>query len=151
MTSSRSIAPLDAACGVGELLLELGNAPVLELAGLGEVAAALRLLELEPRGVELLLDLGLAGDLVLFRLPALGQLGRLLLEVGELLLELARAGPSTPCRCSFFSASRSILSWMMRRSRFSISSGLDSTSMRIRLAASSIRSIALSGRKRSVM
>ena len=77
-----------AACGVGELLLELGDAAVLKLAGLGEVAAALRLLELEPRRVELLLDLRLAGDLVLLRLPALGQLGRLLLEVGELLLEL---------------------------------------------------------------
>src|SRR3712207_7949505 len=32
---------------------------------------------------------------------------------------------------------------MIRRSRFSISSGFDSTSMRMRLAASSIRSIAL--------
>ena len=82
---------------VGELLFELRDAAVLKLAGLGEVAAALRLLELEPRGVELLLDLGFAGDLLLFRLPALGQLGRLLLEVGELFFELGRAGPSTPC------------------------------------------------------
>ena len=32
---------------VGELLLELGDAPVLKLARLGEVAAALRLLELD--------------------------------------------------------------------------------------------------------
>ena len=87
VTSSRSIAPLDACGGFGELLLELGDAAVLQLAGLGEVAAALRLLELDPGGVELLLDLGLAGDLLLFRLPALGQLGRLLLEVGELALE----------------------------------------------------------------
>ena len=36
-----------------------------------------------------------------------------------------RAGPSTPRRFSFFSASRSILSWMIRRSSVSISSGLD--------------------------
>jgi hypothetical protein len=52
---------------------------------------------------------------------------------------------------SFFSASRSILSWTMRRSSSSIASGFESTSMRNREAASSIRSIALSGRKRSVM
>ena len=57
--------------GLLELLLERGDAAILELAGLGEVARALRLLELEPGGVELLLDLGLAGDLVLLRLPAL--------------------------------------------------------------------------------
>ena len=52
---------------------------------------------------------------------------------------------------SFFRASRSIFNWMMRRSSSSISSGLESTSMRMRLAASSIRSMALSGKKRSVM
>ena len=75
--------------GFGELLLQLGNAPVLKLAGLGEIAVALRLLELDAGCVELLLDLRLSGDLVLFRLPALGQLRRLLLEVRELFLELA--------------------------------------------------------------
>ncbi len=52
---------------------------------------------------------------------------------------------------SFFSASRSILSCTMRRSRRSSSSGFESISMRIRDAASSIRSIALSGSCRSVM
>ena len=57
VTSSRSIALPAGRCGLGELLLELGDAAVLELAGLGEIAGALRLLELEPRGVELLLDL----------------------------------------------------------------------------------------------
>jgi hypothetical protein len=40
---------------------------------------------------------------------------------------------------------------MMRRSSSSSFSGLDSASIRSRLAASSIRSIALSGKKRSVM
>ncbi len=49
---------------------------------------------------------------------------------------------------SFCNACSSIRSWMIRRSSPSISSGLLSTSMRMRLAASSIRSIALSGRKR---
>ena len=52
---------------------------------------------------------------------------------------------------SFFTASRSIFSWIIRRSSLSISSGLESISILMRAAASSIRSIALSGRKRSVM
>jgi len=52
---------------------------------------------------------------------------------------------------SFFTASRSILSWMMRRSSRSITSGLESISILMREAASSIKSIALSGRNRSVM
>ncbi|MNM88679.1 hypothetical protein D3C81_1009020 [compost metagenome] len=52
---------------------------------------------------------------------------------------------------SFFSASRSIFSWIRRRSRRSSSSGLESISMRMRLPASSIRSMALSGSWRSVM
>jgi len=52
---------------------------------------------------------------------------------------------------SFFSASRWIFSWISRRSLRSSSSGLESISMRIRDAASSIRSIALSGSWRSAM
>ena len=52
---------------------------------------------------------------------------------------------------SFFNASASICNCRIWRSRASNSSGLESTSIRRRLAASSIRSIALSGRKRSVM
>ncbi|MNQ97933.1 hypothetical protein D3C85_1136040 [compost metagenome] len=52
---------------------------------------------------------------------------------------------------SFFSASRSIFNWIRRRSRRSRASGLESISMRMRLAASSIRSMALSGSFRSVM
>ncbi len=52
---------------------------------------------------------------------------------------------------SFFSASRSISSCWMRRSTSSISVGIESISIFSRDAASSIRSIALSGRKRSAM
>ena len=52
---------------------------------------------------------------------------------------------------SFFNASRWILSWMRRRSSRSSCSGLESISMRRRAAASSIRSIALSGNWRSAM
>ena len=52
---------------------------------------------------------------------------------------------------SFFTASRSIFNWIRRRSSRSITSGLESISILILEAASSIRSIALSGRKRPVM
>ena len=52
---------------------------------------------------------------------------------------------------SCFSASASICFCRMSRSSASSSSGFESTCIRSRDAASSIRSIALSGRKRSVM
>jgi len=52
---------------------------------------------------------------------------------------------------SFLSASCSIMSWRTFRSISSISIGMESISILIRDAASSTRSIALSGRKRSVM
>ena len=44
-------------------------------------------LEVEARLVELLLELGGGAELLLLRLPARGERGRLLLEVGELLLQ----------------------------------------------------------------
>ena len=52
---------------------------------------------------------------------------------------------------SLRTASRSIFSWISRRSSLSIASGLESISILILAAASSMRSMALSGRKRSVM
>ena len=52
---------------------------------------------------------------------------------------------------SFFTASRSMRSWIRRRSNRSMDSGLESISILMRAAASSMRSMALSGRKRSVM
>ena len=52
---------------------------------------------------------------------------------------------------SLRTASRSILSCIKRRSNLSITSGLESISILILAAASSIKSIALSGKKRSVM
>src|SRR3546814_8536691 len=55
-----------------------------QLAGLGEIAGALRLLQLQPGRVELLLQFRFPGDLVLFGLPASRQFGRLLFEIGEL-------------------------------------------------------------------
>ncbi len=52
---------------------------------------------------------------------------------------------------SLRTASRSIFSWIRRRSSLSMTSGLESISILIFEAASSIRSMALSGRKRSLM
>ena len=52
---------------------------------------------------------------------------------------------------SFLSPCFSISSWAMRRRISSTSVGIESISMRSRLEASSTRSMALSGRKRSVM
>ncbi len=52
---------------------------------------------------------------------------------------------------SFFRAWRSISSWSVRRSSSSSSSGRLSIWMRMREAASSTRSMALSGRNRLVM
>ena len=111
--------------GLGELLLELGDAAVLELAGAGEVAAALRLLELDPRGVELALELRPRRRSCPCR-PASAAVSS-----ADCCSRLASSPSSVPRRSfdaeslSFLSASRSILSCMMRRSRFSISSGLD--------------------------
>ncbi len=51
---------------------------------------------------------------------------------------------------SFSRAIRSISSWRRRRVTTSSSVGIESISMRSRLAASSMRSIALSGRNRPV-
>ena len=56
-----------------------------------------------------------------------------------------------PSSFSRRTASRSILSWINLRSSLSITSGLESISILMRLAASSIKSIALSGKNRSVI
>src|SRR3546814_19780989 len=81
--------------------------PILaELACLGEVAGALRLVQRAARGVELLLDPGLGVDLVLFGLPPLSEFGRLLFEVGEFGLE---RGPPVLRRGIGFLAERRFL------------------------------------------
>ncbi len=55
----------------GQLLLKVGDDAVGDLAGLGEVAAPLRGLQVEARLVEALLQLGGGTELLLLRLPAL--------------------------------------------------------------------------------
>jgi hypothetical protein len=75
---------------------------------------------------------------------------QLLAQVGQLLVE--RVEPLLRGLVGLLSsATRSISSWRMRRSTTSISVGSESISMRSFDAASSMRSIALSGRKRPVM
>ena len=63
----------------------------MQLARLGEIAAALRLLKLDPRCVELSLEFRLGTDLFLLGLPAAGQFGRGLLEIGEFALDRLQA------------------------------------------------------------
>src|SRR3546814_4198138 len=63
-----------------KLLLKPGNHAVAQLSGTAEIAPALRLLKLQPRRVELFLQLRFRLDLVLFGHPPLGQFGRLLLK-----------------------------------------------------------------------
>ena len=75
---------------------------------------------------------------------------RPLAQLGQLPLDRLAPLLATPS-FSLASAARSISSCMMRRSTSSISCGSESISMRSRVAASSIRSIALSGRNRSPM
>ncbi len=74
--------------------------------------------------VELLLDLGRRRRACPSR-PSSASVSAsdLLLEVGELLRRASRGGPSRPASLSFFRASRSIFSWMMRRSSSSSASG----------------------------
>jgi hypothetical protein len=93
-----------------------------------EVGGPLGLLLLQLEPVDDGPGVGQVLDDRLLRVPAA-------LEAGELLVALGR----------------SISSWPMRRRTSSTSVGIESISMRSRLAASSTRSMALSGRKRSAM
>ncbi len=143
--------PDSLACASFRLLLQLRQAPVLQLGDLVEVALAGEFLDLAAHLVDLFLDLGRALGRGLLGLPDFLQVGDFLLQPGDLFLD---AAPTASCEASSFSlrmASRSICSWISRRSSRSMASGFESISILIFDAASSIRSIALSGRKRSVM
>ena len=76
---------------LGELLFEFGDRAVGDLAGLGEVAPALRLGKRVARRVELFLELLDEPDLILLRPPASGERVRLLLQFGEFGGELLEA------------------------------------------------------------
>ncbi len=70
-----------------QLRLEIGDHAVSELARLGEIAAPLRLLELDAGGVELLLELLRASELGFLVLPAACDRIGFLFEIDDLLLE----------------------------------------------------------------
>ena len=87
----------------------------------------------------------------LLLLPAGVQRGQLLVAVGQVRAQAARAAPGRPGRSRARRASSSIFSRSTGRRSSSISTGEESISIRSREAASSIRSIALSGSWRPVM
>jgi hypothetical protein len=123
---------------------------VLQLGHAREVAGAARGLHLDAGAVELLLDVGGALHAAFsdFQISSRSENSRSSVAIWASRSARRFFEASSD---SFFSASRSILSWIRRRSSLSISSGMESISMRIWEAASSIRSMALSGSWRSVM
>jgi hypothetical protein len=134
----------------GEPPLELGDLAVGKLGHAREVLCAACGFQVQACALELLFDVSGALHGGLLGLPDFFEVGVFLFESLDLLVE---RGATLLRRIvdSFFSASRSIFSWIMRRSSRSMDSGLESISMRMRDAASSIRSMALSGSWRSVM
>ena len=73
-----------------QLRLEAGDHAVSQLAGLGEVAAALRLLQLDARVIEVFLDLLRGAELLLLLVPALAERVGGLFEIDDLLLQLGQ-------------------------------------------------------------
>ena len=134
------------ALALGELALELGNLAVADLGDALQVAFALGALGLHAQLVDLprrVLD-------VLERPPSPSPSARRARRAPPS-PRRARARAAPGRRVSFAIAASSISSCMTRRFASSSSSGLESISIRSRDAASSTRSIALSGRKRSAM
>ena len=84
--------------GLGEPLFEVGDDAVGELAGPRPVAAALHLLQLDARLLELLLQFLRAGELLLLGLPLRGQFGRLLLELRRVPARAAAGARARPGR-----------------------------------------------------
>ena len=102
--------------------------------------------------LELLLDVRGALQRGLLGLPDLLEVGVFASPArSSVVLERRRGASSRPRRLPSSAPPARSCSWMMRRSSLSISSGLESISMRMRAPASSIRSMALSGSWRSAM
>ena len=138
--------------GLGELLLELGDLAVAQLGGALQVGLALGALGLARAPARGARAARVTPSIASFsrchcglhRRPSARAARRARARSPRGARRRPRRSPS-PATCS------SISSCMMRRSTSSISVGIESISMRSREAASSIRSIALSGRKRSAM
>jgi hypothetical protein len=130
--------------------LELDELAVLELGRAVVVEGALGLLDLVAGPLDAVLELGDGLDRVALLLPPGAELVALLLELGDRPLDGSRRARDASS-FSLRSASRSIWSCIIRRSTSSSSTGSEVISIRSFEAASSTRSIALSGRKRSAM
>ena len=134
----------------GKLRFELAQLAVSELGGFVQVVGALRLFDLEPGLFELLAKASQPLNGFFLGLPLRLQGGGVRFQVGHLRSSLPSRSREA-ASVSFFRASRSISSCMMRRRISSSSAGMESISVRSFAAASSTRSMALSGRKRSEM
>ena len=146
-------APLAASSPAPDLTLQLRQLAILRSCGRrAHILRALRLLDLLLRGLDhaRVSVLHVLDDLLLL-LPVRPQRRRLLLQIGQLLLQLDQALLRRRIAFPCSAPARSISSCMIRRSISSSSVGMLSISMRSREAASSIRSMALSGRNRSVI
>ncbi len=157
VTSSRSSAPSPCfsaifASGRLQLLLQLREPAVLELGGLVEVVGPLGLLA--SRGAaarSARAARARSADRLLLALPLRAQSRlRLAADLCQLLAQLLQALLARRVLL-LRSAASSISSCITRRVTASSSAGIESISVRIIAHASSTRSIALSGRKRSVM
>ena len=133
------------------LRLQLGQPAVLELGGRAVVGLAFGLVDSNLERLDLRLGGPDGRDGVLLASTSAASWPRPPRRSRPARARGLPAGPSSASSVSLRSASRSISSWMRRRSSSSSSIGIESISIRSRLAASSTRSIALSGRKRSLM
>ncbi len=134
---------------IGQFLFQFRNLPVLNLAGLAQITAALRFFQFSPLARSLP-SLSAAHDDGFLVLPLRGErLGFVLQRSHSFSIFFNRS--LLAGSFSFLSDWRSISNCKIWRSSWSSSVGLESSSILMRDAASSTRSIALSGRKRSVM
>jgi hypothetical protein len=136
--------------GIPQFLLQLRNDAIGEFTGALQIAFSLSLLKLDAPGVQLFLDLLCGRQLVLFIPPTLGERAGFFLQLGDVPLQAFEA--ILRRRVGFLPQGLALdLELDQAAIEFIQLSGFESTCMRNRLAASSTRSMALSGRKRSVM
>jgi hypothetical protein len=137
---------------LGQLPLEAGDDAEAQLGRTVEITLALRLRHRLARGVDVLLDLADLGDAALLGLPLGLEAASLLLQLGQLGVDLAE--PLARARAVVVTGHRHALALKLPHAPLDLASigcGIESISMRMRAAASSMRSMALSGRKRSPM
>ena len=134
-----------------DVLFDLREAAVAQLRGLFPIAGAAGLFLFLAQRVLLLLELAHAADGALLAVPALSSERPLRRAAAPARFRPARSRSCEAGSVSLPSAWRSISRCEMRRSRSSISIGMEPICRRSAEPASSIRSMALSGRKRSAM